>query len=95
MVDNHELEKEAMKCFLSGEIRRAQQLQTEFLNEVKDSGEDYCSCKERCRYHGKCVDCVILHRGHGEHLPACFQDMVNKRIDALSALTEHSIKSKG
>jgi hypothetical protein len=35
---------------------------------------------------------VIIHRGHGDHLPHCFQNMVNERIAVLSALTEHSFK---
>jgi hypothetical protein len=38
------------------------------------------------------MECVIIHRGHGDHLPECFRHMVNARLEALSALTEHSIK---
>ena len=90
MIDNNELEVKAMECFLCGETKKAQQLQTEFLDEVKKSGEDYCSCQGSCKYHGKCVECVIIHRGHGHHLPNCFREMVNKRIQAISGLSEHT-----
>lgn len=91
-IDNNDLEKEAMSNFTSGDIKKAQQLQNEFLEQVKKSGKDYCSCTGNCKYHGKCVECVIIHRGHSEHLPNCFRDMVNKRIEELSSLTEHSFK---
>lgn len=92
MVDNHELEKRAMDCFRNGDAETGHRLQKEFLDEMKGSGEDLCSCKKNCRYHGKCLDCVMLHRGHGEHLPECFRGILNRRIEALSALTEHSFK---
>jgi len=92
MIDNHPTEKEAMACFLSGETKKANKLQDAFLAEVKKSGEDHCSCKAKCKHHGHCVDCVIIHRGHGRHLPACFHDMVNVRLEKLSGLTEHSMK---
>jgi len=39
------------------------------------------------------VECVTLHRGHGAHLPHCFQQMVNRRIEKLSELSEHSFKA--
>ena len=61
--------------------------------DALNSGEDYCTCdKVDCKLHGKCVECVLNHRRHGEHLPQCFRAMVNRRIEALSALTEHSMK---
>ncbi len=25
---------------------------------------------EACTYHGTCLDCVLTHRGHQNHLPA-------------------------
>ena len=90
MVDNHELEKRAMELFRSGDSDQASRLQEQFLAEVMASGEDLCSCPSSCGYHGKCVECVLIHRGHGDHLPHCFRSMVNERIDSLSALTEHS-----
>lgn len=93
MVDNNKKEKEALELFIKGESAKAHKLQKEFLDEVMNSGEDLCSCEDaKCPYHGKCVECVMIHRGHGEHLPNCFRDMMNKRIGILSALTEDSFK---
>jgi hypothetical protein len=92
MIDHHEMEMRAMELFKQGKSGEASRLQDEFLRVVRASGEDHCSCPAACKLHGDCVQCVIVHRGHGDHLPHCFQRMVNERIEALSALTEHSIK---
>ncbi|MHB0935939.1 MAG: LPS biosynthesis protein [Armatimonadota bacterium] len=92
MIDYHEMEMRAMELFQQGKRREASELQDEFLQLVQASGEDHCSCPAACKFHGKCKECVIVHRGHGNHLPHCFQLMVNKRISALSALTEHSMQ---
>ncbi len=94
MIDNNPLEIEAMACFKNGEKTKAQKLQREFLEQVKNSDEDSCSCKAKCEYHGKCFECVIIHRGHGDHLPNCFRDMVNKRIQVLSGLTENTYQNE-
>lgn len=94
MVDNHELEMKAMELFKSGDARSARQLQEAFLEEIMNSGEDLCSCPGNCRYHGKCVECVMIHRGHSDHVPHCFRNMVNKRIEGLSGLTEHSFRNQ-
>ena len=92
MVDNHELEQQAMALFKQGDAKNARQLQDAFLQEIMSSGEDLCSCPSNCKHHGKCMECVMIHRGHADHLPHCFRSMVNERLQALSALTEHSIK---
>ena len=89
MIDNHELELKALELFKEGKFKEAMEVQDEFLQAAKNSGEDLCSCPAKCKFHGKCV---VIHRGHGDHLPHCFRDMVNKRIGPLSALTEHSVK---
>lgn len=92
MIDNHPKECKAMELFKQGEFEKASQMQDEFLEEIFASGEDHCSCPYDCKFHGKCIECVMIHRGHGDHLPYCFRDMVNKRIAAVSELTEHSFK---
>ncbi len=91
MVDSHDLEIRAMELFRRGEPEKASRLQDQFLEEVMGSGEDLCPCPGNCKYHGRCVECVMIHRGHGDHLPHCFREMVNKRVRGLSALTEHSL----
>lgn len=91
MVDDHEMERRAMALFRSGRAAEARALQDQFLREVMASGEDLCPCPGACKHHGRCVECVVIHRGHGDHLPYCFRQMVNRRLAALSALTEHSL----
>jgi hypothetical protein len=81
-----------MELFKQDDSKRASKLQEEFLAEIEKSGVDHCSCPVDCKFHGRCVECVIIHRGHGDHLPHCFQSMVNRRLEQLSGLTEHSFE---
>lgn len=90
-IDGHPLEILALKHAREGDRKSFFQCQDAFLTQVKDSGEDHCSCTEACKYHGNCLDCVIIHRGHRDHLPACFQSMVNERVATLACLTESRV----
>ena len=92
IIDGHEKEKEAMRAFHAGEREKGYALQDEFVRELREAfkGKDHCSCKKPCKYHGKCMECVSIHRAHREHLPNCFRSMVNERVAAISALTEDS-----
>ena len=95
-IDGNDLEKLALDHARRGDRKSFFQCQDEFLAQVKNSGEDYCPCKAACKQHGKCVDCVLIHRGHQDHLPVCFHGMVNQRIAALTGLTEtHLTDGKG
>ena len=87
-IDGNKRMKKAMGHFLKGETREAFRCIDGFLARVKASGEDHCSCTVACKYHGNCVDCVLIHRGHEDHLPACFHEMVNRSLAAVCALTE-------
>ena len=94
MIDDHGMEVLAMGLFRDGQEKAASALQDEFLAQVRASGEDYCTCPVACKVHGKCGECVVIHRGHGDHLPHCFRSMVNRRIEALSGLAEHSVRQQ-
>ena len=81
-----------MVLFRSGPWQEATDLPDEFLAAVKASGEDHCTCQSLgCRFHGRCLECVIIHRGPGDHLPNCVREMDNQRPEGLSALTEHTV----
>lgn len=67
-------------------------IKMEALQEIMDSGIDYCSCPKSCPHHGKCRECVLIHRGHRDHLPYCMWDMVNEKIYDMQKLTEGSFK---
>ncbi|MPN24047.1 hypothetical protein SDC9_171440 [bioreactor metagenome] len=93
IIDNHPKEKEAMQAFHKGERTLGIKLQDEFIAELQQNigKQDHCSCEKACKYHGRCVECVAIHRAHREHLPNCFRSMINEKIEILSNLTEHSI----
>ena len=96
-IDDNPVEMKAMAAFRRGESDTGHELQEKFLNEFHESlkqCEDFCSCPVECKYHGQCVECVVVHRGHGDHLPYCMHDMLNRRLKKLSELSEHSIKQQ-
>lgn len=81
--------------FIRETAAKGLEIQEEFVAEFREEyqSKDHCSCKKPCRYHGKCKECVAIHRAHQEHLPNCFQPMVNAKIKLLSSITEHSVKN--
>ena len=93
-IDDNPIEVEAMEAFHRGDNDEAHKLQDKFLEDFHESikrQEDFCSCTAVCKHHGHCMDCVTLHRGHGDHLPNCLHAMFNLRLKKLSELSEHSI----
>lgn len=93
-VDDNPIEIEAMAAFRRGNGNEGRRLQDGFLEEFHESlklREDFCTCTADCKHHGHCVDCVVIHRGHGDHLPRCMQAMLNRRLKNISELSEHSI----
>jgi hypothetical protein len=56
---------------------------------VKDERNLQCSCpKTACEWHGKCRECVALHRYFQDHVPNCFQQLINDKIKALAQIGE-------
>ncbi len=92
IIDGNTKEKEALEAYRRGEHLLYKKLQDEFVAELRESvgKEDHCSCNEPCKFHGKCMECVSIHRAHRDHIPNCFRSLVNERIEKLSELTEHS-----
>lgn len=93
IIDGHAKEKEAMEEFHKGNRQEGSKIQDEFVEELREAlkTQDHCSCKKPCKYHGKCVECVAIHRAHREHLPNCFRSMVNEKIAVISGLTEDTL----
>lgn len=91
IIDGNESYKHVMEVYYSGDKQKGMEMDTDFINAVNASETDHCSCPEPCRWHGKCRECVILHRGHRDHLPYCFHSMVNERLNGLAALTEGNV----
>ncbi|MEW9054086.1 MAG: LPS biosynthesis protein [Neobacillus sp.] len=93
IIDGHPKEQEAMEEFHRGNRREGLKIQDEFIKDLRDAmkTQDHCSCKKACKFHGKCIECVAIHRAHQDHLPNCFRVMVNQKILKISELTEHTI----
>ena len=54
-----------------------------------------CPCPNPlCDWHGKCRECVALHRYHGDHVPICLQPMLSDKIRALADAVEMRMESK-
>ena len=75
-IDGNELAILQNDLDREGKKEEALKIKLEFLRQVRESG-DHCPCKEACRHHGNCFECVTIHRGHRDHLPMCLWDMVN------------------
>ena len=73
-IDDNPVEVKAMSLFKEGKRAEANGIQDEFLAELRGymaKGGDHCPCAVSCAHHGNCVECVAIHRGHGDHLPDC------------------------
>lgn len=48
-----------------------------------------CTCPNTlCDWHGKCRECVALHRYHKSHVPFCLQFITKDRVQTLAATVE-------
>lgn len=90
-IDNNELARKQQELDSQGFKKEAFEMKMEFLKQIKESGMDHCPCKEACPHHGNCYECVVIHRGHRDHLPFCFWDMINEKLYGLSRMTEGSL----
>jgi hypothetical protein len=56
---------------------------------LSDPANLVCTCpKRKCEWHGKCLECVALHRYNKDHLPSCFQVFMNDKLKAIAAFGE-------
>ena len=56
-----------------------------------------CTCPETlCVWHGKCRECVAIHRYKNDHLPACLHHIVRDSLDVLlRSLEMEATKKEG
>ena len=48
-----------------------------------------CTCSNPlCEWHGKCRECVALHRYHKDHVPFCLQSFINDKLRDLVKIGE-------
>ena len=54
-----------------------------------------CPCPNNlCDWHGKCKECVALHRYHNDHIPVCLQPIIASKIEALAGTVEMVTEKK-
>lgn len=92
-IEGNPIELEAMKEFHKGNRPEGLRIQEEFVKAFREEYDkkDHCSCTKDCQYHGRCKECVAIHRAHQEHVPNCMRPIINARLRLLSEITEHTI----
>jgi hypothetical protein len=56
---------------------------------ANDPKNQKCPCAEvLCDWHGRCRECVTLHRYHKDHVPACLQSFINEKLKAVVTIGE-------
>jgi hypothetical protein len=60
------------------------------------SGRDAaCTCpKVKCEWHGKCYECVRIHRHFRDHVPNCLQFMLQDEVKELARVAECTVAPK-
>ena len=93
-IEGNQKELDAMEQFHRGNRQEGLRLQEEFAAAFREEykEKDHCPCKKACRYHGNCKECVAIHRAHQEHVPTSMRSIINRKIQLLSEVTEHSFE---
>ena len=81
-IDGNELATLQNDLDRRGQKQEAWKVKQEFLKQVRESG-DHCPCQEKCPYHGKCFECVTLHRGH--RISASFSGKSSAGVSGIAA----------
>lgn len=56
---------------------------------IKSGKYTQCPCpKKKCEWHGKCFECVLLHRVNQDHVPCCLHPMLRNKIKELAKVAE-------
>ena len=54
-----------------------------------------CICPDTlCEWHGKCKECIALHRFHNDHIPICLQPIIDDKLKALVGVAEMTATKK-
>lgn len=56
---------------------------------AKDPEVLRCTCTQTlCEWHGRCRECVALHRYHKDHVPACLQSFIDNKLKEIVKIGE-------
>ena len=72
---------------------------SDFVNAINESRElinsgkyDKCPCSQKqCEWHGKCFECVLIHRVKKKHVPECLQPIFKDKFKELVKTVELDI----
>jgi len=54
-----------------------------------------CTCPNTlCDWHGKCKECVALHRFHNDHIPVCLHQIIQDKLKDLVGVVEMTATKK-
>ena len=54
-----------------------------------------CPCPNvKCEWHGKCKECVAIHRFHKNHLPNCLKPLIKDELEELARAAEMELVKK-
>jgi len=54
-----------------------------------------CTCPNTlCDWHGKCKECVAIHRFHNDHIPVCLQSIIKDKLTDLMGVVEMTATKK-
>ena len=55
---------------------------------IADKSLDACPCSQKCEWHGKCFECVKIHRIKGKHIPECLQHLFINKLKDIAKCVE-------
>ena len=55
---------------------------------IADKSLDECPCTVACEWHGKCFECIKIHRIKGKHVPNCLQYIFQDKLNDLAKCVE-------
>lgn len=67
----------------------------ELRQMIKSGKYAECTCpKKKCEWHGKCFECVMIHRVYQDHVPNCLQPILQNKIKELAKTAELIVTPK-
>lgn len=64
----------------------------EVLETVRSGKREPCPCVVKtCEWHGKCFECVMIHRLLRNHVPECLRPLLDDKIEQLARTVEMKV----
>jgi len=84
-------EKRNIKVKVKRNVRPDRRQKQQFLKHIealramiRSGTHAACPCVQlKCEWHGRCFECVMIHRTLKNHVPECLQDMFYEKMQQL------------